>query len=217
MTEIQKKEAKKRILDSAISLFARKGYAAVGVREIAQEAEINISMISYYFDGKEGILKTIINEFHNQYYRIITDAIDDSKPPEECIRLIIRSIISFVRNNTEITMVAFNTLPLDIPGITDIKIGRVTEMLEGISGLVRRFDMDPNDPIPISIIGPAMLSTILSHFRLKPLQKNIFGFELDNSFYERYIKTIETLFLYGITGIAAQSKKTKGNKNETDR
>ena len=152
MTGKQKKEARKRILDSAISLFARKGYAAVGVREIAQEAEVNISMISYYFGGKAGILKTIINEFHNQYYRVITDAIDDSKPPEECLRLIIRRIISFVRINTEITMVAFNTLPLDIPGITDIQAGRV----------------------------------------------------------------IETLFLYGITGIAAQSKKAKGDKNETD-
>ncbi|MBA7682182.1 HTH-type transcriptional regulator BetI [subsurface metagenome] len=216
MTGKQKKEARKRILDSAISLFARKGYAAVGVREIAQEAEVNISMISYYFGGKAGILKTIINEFHNQYYRVITDAIDDSKPPEECLRLIIRRIISFVRINTEITMVAFNTLPLDIPGITDIQAGRVIEMLEGINSLCRRFDMDPNDPFPISIIGPAMLSTILSHFRLKPVQKNIFGFEFDHAFYERYARTIETLFLYGITGIAAQSKKAKGDKNETD-
>jgi len=56
-------DPKLRIIDVATELFAQKGYAAVGVREIAKDAEVNISMISYYFGGKVGLLKYIIEEF----------------------------------------------------------------------------------------------------------------------------------------------------------
>ena len=70
MTEQQIKDAKERILDAAISLFAQKGHAAVGVREIARVANVNISMISYYYEGKIGILKAIIERFHDSYFQV---------------------------------------------------------------------------------------------------------------------------------------------------
>lgn len=50
------------ILKSARALFAKKGFEAVSVREISKESGQNLSMISYYFGGKEGLYKTIISE-----------------------------------------------------------------------------------------------------------------------------------------------------------
>ena len=61
------KEPKQRILDAVIALFAQKGFAGNGVREITKEANIKIAMISYYFEGKVGILKAVIEEFFDQY------------------------------------------------------------------------------------------------------------------------------------------------------
>lgn len=62
MTEEQKVEqtAKLDILNTARSLFAKKGFEAISVREIAKESGQNISMISYYFGSKEGLYKEII-------------------------------------------------------------------------------------------------------------------------------------------------------------
>ena len=42
---MSEQNTKQRILDIAIVLFAQKGYSAVGVREIAKEANVNVSMI----------------------------------------------------------------------------------------------------------------------------------------------------------------------------
>ena len=61
MTDEHHKAAKQRIFEAALALFARKGYAAVGVREIAKHANVNISMINYYYGEKAGILKAIID------------------------------------------------------------------------------------------------------------------------------------------------------------
>ena len=207
MTDKKKKDPKQRILDSAIALFAQKGYSAVGVREISTEANVNIAMISYYFDGKVGILKEIIESFHNKYLQIIEDAYDENKSPEECARDIIHNIINFVRKNKDLTLAAFNAMPLDIPEIEDVKAEKVVRLVKTIKGLIERFGLDPNDPIPISIIGPSLLSSILTHFRIKPVQKHAFHLKFDETFYARYADIITTLFLYGITGIAEKDGK----------
>ena len=207
MTDKKKKDPKQRILDSAIALFAQKGYSAVGVREISTEANVNIAMISYYFDGKVGILKEIIESFHNKYLQIIEDAYDESNPPEECARDIIHNIINFVRKNKDLTLAAFNAMPLDIPEIEDVKAEKVVRLVKTIKGLIERFGLDPSDPIPISIIGPSLLSSILTHFRIKPVQKHAFHLKFDETFYARYADIITTLFLYGVTGIAEKDGK----------
>jgi AcrR family transcriptional regulator len=59
-------EAKIKILKVASELFAKKGYDAVSVREIANLAEVNLSMISYYFGGKEGLYKSIIETHYDK-------------------------------------------------------------------------------------------------------------------------------------------------------
>lgn len=51
-----------KLVAAAISLFALKGYAAVSIREIAKAADVNVSSVSYYFRGKEGLYRAILRE-----------------------------------------------------------------------------------------------------------------------------------------------------------
>lgn len=193
-------------MDAAVSLFANRGYDAVGVRQIAAEAGVNIAMISYYFNGKLGILKAIMEDFHTHYHAIITDVLSNDGSPEECVGKIIRGLIRYVRENTAITMVAFNTIPIDIPEIADQKAIKVGQLIQAISGLMKRAHLDPEDKVLLSVIGPSLLSMILTHFRFKPVQSKAFRIDFDDAFYDKYADTIETLFLYGITGFAKKSQ-----------
>lgn len=47
------------LLRSAEILFAEKGFAGTSTREISKEADVNISMISYYFGSKEKLYEKI--------------------------------------------------------------------------------------------------------------------------------------------------------------
>ncbi|RKX83696.1 MAG: hypothetical protein DRP58_08330 [Spirochaetes bacterium] len=53
-------EAKIHILNTSIILFSARGYNETSIRKISKEAGVNVSMISYYFGGKEGILRDIV-------------------------------------------------------------------------------------------------------------------------------------------------------------
>ena len=48
-----------RIIDTAKTLFAEKGFYGVSVRDITGAAGVNTSMISYYFGGKDGLYEAI--------------------------------------------------------------------------------------------------------------------------------------------------------------
>lgn len=55
-------EARHRLLHTALRLFAQKGFAKTSTREIAREAEVNISAISYYFNDKNGLYGACFSE-----------------------------------------------------------------------------------------------------------------------------------------------------------
>ncbi len=48
-----------RILDVAERLFASQSFAAVSVRDITAEADVNLAAVNYYFGSKAGLLKAV--------------------------------------------------------------------------------------------------------------------------------------------------------------
>lgn len=204
------KGAKQRILDAAVTLFARKGYAAVGVREIAQKANVNIAMISYYFGGKIGILKAIMEEFFKKYSEIFRDIDYQNSPLEESIRMMVTNIVNFVKTNTDLTMIAYNELALDIPEISKLKVEKVAQMIEGSKDIIMLLNVDPVDTLHLTMIGPSLFSIVVSHFRLRSVFQRTFHIRTSKSYYEEFINTITTLFMYGITGINKAQLNKRG-------
>ena len=52
-------DARTRILTAAARLFAARGLAGVGLREITAEAGVNLAAVNYHFGSKEGLLEAL--------------------------------------------------------------------------------------------------------------------------------------------------------------
>ena len=91
---VRDENSKNRILESATTLFAQKGFDGTSIREICKKANVNLCMISYYWGGKrelyEGIIENLIEQ-QTEYARTFMDL--DKSPSEysksECIELLI--------------------------------------------------------------------------------------------------------------------------------
>lgn len=55
-------EARARLLDMALRLFAEKGFSKTSTRDIAQAAGVNIAAIKYYFGDKAGLYRAVFTE-----------------------------------------------------------------------------------------------------------------------------------------------------------
>lgn len=53
-------ESQERILDAAEALFARSGFNGVSIKDIAQAAEVDSSLLHYYFASKAGLYSAAI-------------------------------------------------------------------------------------------------------------------------------------------------------------
>ena len=53
-------DTRRRILETAIEIFARDGYEGASTRVLAQQAGINLPAIQYYFGSKEGLYRAAI-------------------------------------------------------------------------------------------------------------------------------------------------------------
>lgn len=67
MNDTTKKQnlTKRKIMNSAILLFASKGFSTTTTREICRHAGVNLSLISYYFKTKDGLYTSIIESIMN--------------------------------------------------------------------------------------------------------------------------------------------------------
>ncbi len=66
------------ILDVASRIFAENGYERTTIRAICKAAKVNISLISYYFDGKDGLYREIFKRMQDSRIQL-TSSIFDSK------------------------------------------------------------------------------------------------------------------------------------------
>jgi TetR/AcrR family transcriptional regulator len=55
---------KDEILDVALSVFAEVGFKEATVRQICKKAKANVCLVSYYFDGKEGLYKAVFERVY---------------------------------------------------------------------------------------------------------------------------------------------------------
>jgi AcrR family transcriptional regulator len=211
-------DPKQEILEAAIGLFARKGFSATGVREIAQQARVNIAMISYYFGSKRGILEAALDLFFQRYLEVAEQAMAGDDPPEQKMRRFIRSIVIFARNNNDLVRIAFTELPFDMPEIAAFKAAHVrkiaalfqNKLLSAMEGRLPR-------PIRLEIVGPACASMLVSHFLLRPVLEGVFDTSFDEAFYESYADEISNLLFYGVLGTRGEFHDEGDNKLKKDR
>ncbi len=208
MSKTLKTGSSKRIINSAAYLFSRKGYSGVGVREIAAKARINISMVSYYYGGKAGLLKAIVTEYFSYVDDIALRVAEMKLPPRESLKEFICEMVNLIKDKEDLCKVAIIEMPIELPEITAVKVELLKNNMRLMSqSLSAGFNI--NDPKKHIIIGPAFLSLIFSGFMFGNLIKKISKDKLDDDFCKRYCETISALFLDGMSGFVKSNKKEK--------
>ncbi|KHD87891.1 MAG: hypothetical protein OM95_11465 [Bdellovibrio sp. ArHS] len=99
---------RQKIMEAATVLFANEGLHGTSTRDIARESGLNLSLISYYFGGKEGLYKTVIQEFVQKIFLQIDSVVNDFEQQEVSEKTLRKAIVSLV--NAIIDMRAANPL-----------------------------------------------------------------------------------------------------------
>ena len=98
-------EKRRAILDAAIRVFARQGFHAARVSDIAREAGVAYGLVYHYFDSKEQML----NELFSERWALLLDAIRqadaDLEGPRDKLEAAAGFIIESYRHDPELMKV----------------------------------------------------------------------------------------------------------------
>lgn len=109
------KPSKQKVIDAASSLFFQKGFDGTSVRDIADKASVNVSLISYYFKSKQGLLEYAVTQYYEGYLETIEETLEqtDSLSALEKIKKMIYTIIQYKQNNLQFSCFIYRELSLD--------------------------------------------------------------------------------------------------------
>ncbi len=91
---------RQQIMDTALELFAKQGYANCSIAQLAKHSGISKGLMYNYFESKEALLETIIEEGMSEILAYVDPDHDGILTTEELTGLI-RKVFSSIRENQQ--------------------------------------------------------------------------------------------------------------------
>lgn len=152
-------EARERILEAAMQLFAARGFAATTVRDIATAAGLNLAMIHYYFGNKEGLYRAILEEKVATVQRVLAEAASSEGTSRARLERYVRAYAHFLCTHPHFARILQQEILNGGKIVQEVfrpQIARNYRMFRGIvedgvrTGEFRAIDVEMT---PISVIG----------------------------------------------------------------
>ena len=191
------KDCRENIIASAVPLFAAKGLNGVSVRDLARTAGVNLSMISYYFGGKEGLYAAVLTEQFAVLGKLEEIELMEIDTLQK-LELYVRATVSRYRKSP--FLLRFYTSELTNPTacfetIVKPAIKKIVQMLletfsDGLTHERFREDLDPADTVL------ALAGMINFYFLLEPATAELVDHSPGRD--EKLIRHIMDIFTRGV-------------------
>lgn len=137
MTESSLTIDKRRVLlEAAVRVFARRGFHAARVGDIAEEAGVAHGLLYHYFSSKEEVLETIFRETWADLLAAVRDVEESGESAREQLRQVAAILLRSWRRDPDLVRVL-------VRGVTrsselDRRVGDVGDAFAAIERIVRR-------------------------------------------------------------------------------
>jgi TetR/AcrR family transcriptional regulator, fatty acid metabolism regulator protein len=120
-----------------VRAFARKGYHACRVGEIAEEAGVAYGLVYHYFGSKEEVLQTIFRETWRQMLARIAEVEAEGDPASEQVRKVTALILRTWRRDRDLVRVLVREVTRS-PEQLQQQIDEIGHAYEALERIIRR-------------------------------------------------------------------------------
>lgn len=187
-------DTKEKILLCALELFAKKGFDACSMNEIAAEANVNKATIYYYFTNKEYIYEAVLVHVLSGFYTTLESDVTKEVTPQ---KKLLAYIYAFGKNFQKTEKMAPLMLRELASGGDNLSIEAKKIIFKNITLLNHIVELGKSENIFLEqevfvlylmIVGTMNMYTATSSFRKKILHENtLSGFDLDAQELAHYI------------------------------
>jgi TetR/AcrR family fatty acid metabolism transcriptional regulator len=126
------------ILDAAVRVFARQGFHACRVSDIADEAGVAYGLVYHYFASKDEVLDTLFLERWNVMLEMIREVDAESIPVREKLEAIVSFIVDSYRHDPDLMKVIIVEVTRAANSFGQTHLGQIREAYELIEAIVAK-------------------------------------------------------------------------------
>ncbi|MCB0697919.1 MAG: TetR/AcrR family transcriptional regulator [Chitinophagaceae bacterium] len=200
-----------KIKNAARAVFHKKGYAATKTRDIAEEADINLALLNYYFGSKENLFNVVVIETLQTFFQSMLVAINDTDSTLEAkIEIIVDKYTDLLINEPQIPVFIMSEIRNDAGQLLDrlpIKKMLWATILKQLTDEREKHNLPPMNPI---YFITALLGLVVFPFTAGPIVKHLGDMsqeDFNNMMLER--KKLVPGWIMGIIRSDIKEKKQK--------
>ncbi len=158
LREKKKARTKEEILQSAIELFAEKGYNATTIEEIAERAVVGVGTVYNYFGSKRGLLLAYASREHEHIARVGKEIIDRAgdNPEETVVALMWGCCESFLKHDRSLVRQILIASFEEIDSIGKEMARLDYELIDQIADLLRNYQQQGQIAADLPVQNAAM-------------------------------------------------------------
>jgi len=137
MSRKKDNEKRKRILDSAIKVFAKTGYSDARIQDVAEEAGVSHGTVYIYFKNKDALFMSIFQEILGELIQYISSEIQKEKNAEDKIRRIISMQLDIIEENPDLTKLILIEFPRSGNFLNDSNTNVLSRYIDLISDVLK--------------------------------------------------------------------------------
>jgi TetR/AcrR family transcriptional regulator, fatty acid metabolism regulator protein len=169
---IEKADKRRVILAAAVRVFARKGYHASRVGDIAEEAGVAHGLLYHYFASKEDLLETIFRETWSDLLGAVHAVEESGEPAGEQLRQVAAILLRSWRRDPDLVRVLVREVVRS--GEIQRRVDEVREAFQALERIMTRGQLTGDfradiDPRLASVIFYGALEEILTGWVLGQL------------------------------------------------
>jgi AcrR family transcriptional regulator len=129
-------DRRRQILAAAVKVFARNGFHASRVGDIAEEAGVAYGLVYHYFKSKDELLETIFRDTWTQMLARVREVEASGVPADEQVRQVTALLLRTWRRDPDLVRVLVREVTRS-PHVQQ-EIEEITHAMQALEGIIRR-------------------------------------------------------------------------------
>ena len=197
-------ETVRKILDTAIEVFAEVGFSGARIDEIARRSGVNKATIYYRIGDKEALYTRVLHEVFADTADRLMQNVKDAEDPEEKLRTYIRNIIRTVGKNPSLPPLLLRELASGgrhFPGAILNDLSRIIRaLMDSLKEGVEKGKFKETSPLTLHLMvagGTLLFRTIEALKERRPEVKALIN-QVFQGGAGRFGEEIENIILHGV-------------------
>lgn len=138
--ELKKANQSERILQTAFECISSKGYANVSMRDIADEAGVALSQLTYHYKNKDGLLTEVIKMMIQEYLIEVEEHLRKGVTPKEKLSDLITYFQEVLEENPKLFKMFYDFTSMSLWSAQFSNLLR--NLFENLVNLIEKYVLD---------------------------------------------------------------------------